>query len=139
MEFDCADFGEDSDLKIWHSLIRGIAYSSNGRFLAVDTYDQTFIYANLGSSYSSLKRVRDFPGSFSKIASCPFSFDNKQIATTSGNQVSIWDIETGELLKKFDTDCKVVLGINLDMENTVIHKDEQVQVLSFKKIRGRLF
>ena len=42
------DFGEDSDLNIWDDLIAGIAYSQNGRYLAVDNYDQTMIYEKSG-------------------------------------------------------------------------------------------
>ena len=63
-----ADFGEDSDLKIQDDFIAGISYSRNGRYLAIDTYDQTVIYENLGSRYSSFKRVKNFPGNFPTIA-----------------------------------------------------------------------
>ena len=81
------DFGEDSDLKIWNDFIAGISYSRNGRYLAVEVYDQTMLYENIGSRYSSFKKIKNFPRKFSTIKRCrPFSNDNKQIAIILENQ-----------------------------------------------------
>ena len=129
-----ADFGEDSDLKIQDDFITGISYSRNGRYLAVDTYDQTVIYENLGSNYSSFKKIKNFPRKFSTIKRfCPFSNDNKQIATISANQISIWDIESGELREKFGTNFKTVLGISPDMDYAVFDENKNIQVYSVEE------
>ena len=127
-------FGEDSDLKIWDDFISGISYSRNGKYLAIEVFDQTMLYENIGSNYSSFKKIKNFPRNFSAIARCcPFSNDNKQIATISANQISIWDIESGELRGKFDTNFKTVLGISPDMDYAVFRENQNIQVYSIKR------
>ena len=127
------DFGEDSDLKIWDDFISGISYSRNGKYLAIEVYDQTMLYENIGSNYSSFKKIKNFPRNFSTIARCcPFSNDSKRIATISANQISIWDIESGELWKKFDTNFKTVLGISPYMDYTFFRESQNIQVYSIK-------
>ena len=87
---------------------------------------------NLVSKYSSFKKVKDFPGSFSKIIRSPFSNDNKQIVTLLEGQICIWHMESGELQKKFDTNFKEVLGITPDLENLVFCEKENIQMYSTK-------
>ena len=128
------DFGEDSDLKIWDDFIAGISYSRNGKYLAVEVYDQTMLYENLGSRYSSFKKINNFPRIFSTIARCcPFSNDGKQIATILDNQINIWDIESGQLRKKFDTGFKTVLGISPDMGYAAFRENQNIHVYSIKR------
>ena len=124
------DFGEDSYLKTWDDFIRGIAYSPNGRYLAVETYTQTIIYENSGSRYNSFKEVRRFSGSFSTITACPFSIDNKQVLTLSEYQICIWDMKSGELLKRPEIDYKTVRNISSDLKNIVLCEDNKIQKYS---------
>ena len=128
------DFGEDSDLKIQDDFIAGMLYSRNGRYFAVDIGNQTVLYENLGSRYSSFKRVKNFPGNFPTIARCClFSFDSKQLVTLSANQISIWDIESGELWKKFDIDYKTVLNISPNMDYAIFHESQDIEIYSIKR------
>ena len=126
-------FGADSDLKIWEDSIEGIAYSRNGRYLAAETTKQTVLYENIGSRYTSFKKVKTFPGSFSTITACPFSIDNKQVLTLLKNQISIWDIESEEVQKKLDIDKKTILSISSDMEKIVFCENKNIQLYSFAK------
>ena len=130
------DFGEDSDLKTWGECIDGIAYSRNGRYLAVDIDSddsEMVIYENVGSRYTSLRKVNSFSGNFSYIARCPFSINNKQVLTLLENQIHIWDINSGELLKQLNANCNEVLGISSDMKKIIFHNGQNIQIYSIEK------
>ena len=126
------DFGEDSDLKIWDGFIRGISYSRNGKYLAVDTLNQTLVYENFGSRYTSYKKVKKFSGNFSTISTCPFTIDSKQVLTLLENQISIWDIESGELRRNFDIGFRTVLGISPDVKKIIFRRNQSIEIYSIE-------
>ena len=94
------DFGEDSDLTIFEDFIEGISYSRDARFLAIDTYNQTVIYENLGSRYSSFKKVKEFIGDFSTITACPFSDDSERVLTRSEKAIFYLAYKVRRIAKK---------------------------------------
>ena len=53
------------------------------------------------------------------------------------NQISIWDIESGELWKKFDTDFKIVLGISPDMDYAVFRETKTFKCIQLRETRGK--
>ena len=123
------DFGEDSCLKILDNSIGSIAFSSSGNYLAVEinneTDNETLVYEILDSRCSSFKKIKTFPGKFFNIVESPYDVSNEQILTLLVNEICIWDLKSGESLKKIDTDYKSIISISLDMKKIVFRDDKQ--------------
>ena len=75
------DFGETLGLRLRNEQIFNIAYSFDGKYLAVDVGDQTLIYVNVSPQKIEWKEIKRVPGSFSNFGGFPFSMNGKQIAT----------------------------------------------------------
>ena len=64
---ECVEFGEIRSLKLQENQkVRKIAYSPNGKQLAVDVGDETIIFENIGIRKIHWKEKGRFPGYFLK-------------------------------------------------------------------------
>ena len=71
-----------------------------------------------------------FIGSFESVTNCPFSVDEKQILTLVDEAIDIWDIESGEFLRRFYIDDGHVCGVSPDLERVIIYQDNQAWLCS---------
>lgn len=105
------NFGEVPCLRL-KGEIAGISYSPKGRYLAVDTREQTILFESSADGISfHLKEVRRFPGKFTPKIRQPFSKDERKIVTFTESQqkrkelviqLQIWDIISEQLLRKLE-------------------------------------
>ena len=73
------DFGETLGLRLRNEQRFNIAYSFDGKYLAVDVGDQTVILENTSPQQIDFKEIRRVSGHFMNDLSCPFRMDGKQI------------------------------------------------------------
>ena len=75
------EFCETLEPRFRNEQIFNIAYSFDGKYLAVDVGAQTVIFENVKNDFKEIRRV---PGCFFDSKSCPFSNDGNQILTSIG-------------------------------------------------------
>ena len=80
------DFGENLGLRLQNEKIFNIAYSFDGKYLAVDVGKETVIFENACLRKNDFKEIRRVRGSLLDCESCPFSMDGQQILTIIGKR-----------------------------------------------------
>ena len=134
------DFGETLELRLRNEQIFNLAYSFDGRYLAVDVGDQTVIFENAKNDFKEIRRV---PGCFLDSECCPFSNDRKQIITVikknkeenqSSHHLSFcsWDIISGNPVEKLDIPIgnKALLNFNTRRKEVMALDDKGVKKYS---------
>mgnify|MGYP000917514547 FL=1 len=67
--------------------ITGIAYSADGKYIAIESFKETFIFEINHSPWLQFQEIAIISGHFSGIIDCPFSIDGKKIVTILGDKI----------------------------------------------------
>jgi WD40 repeat protein len=88
--------------------IHGLAFSPDGKLLAVGSYDQTVTLWNMSTG----EKVRTMNGNASYVHAVAFSPDGRWlVSATHDNAVQVWEVSTGKLVRTLAAHKGIVFSV----------------------------
>ena len=86
------------------TVVTSLSYSPDGAYLASSFWDNEIKLWDIATE----KCIKTFGGHTNSVSSVAYSFDGKYLATSSADGVKLWNVTTGEHVKKLNGQGNVV-------------------------------
>ena len=137
------ELDEPTTLKLNNESVARLAYSPDGKHLAVDIGKETVIFTNCDANKFRYKELRRIPGYFENKEGSPFSFTGERIMTIVGNisesSLCVWNVVTGEQVQKIRAPLgynrSVIINSDPSLKEFIAYSEEEIHQYNFNQAK----